>query len=377
MSADVIQAQYEQLEALARRFGKQADSQVALQKRLQLRVERLRSAGWTGRGSDAFYREMDGQVFPAMQRLIVALREAQKVTLQIGFILKQAETEAARPFQNKSGTAIESAVPDPKVAPVHDPSRDRPILFGLFTDKYYYSPAYRTFVGTISPDGIAPGDVKQGRLGDCYFMAALSAVARQHPEVIWNAIKDNGDGTYTVTFYKNGKPLQVTVDSDFPVAQDRSGNATSIPVYAGTGSNKQELWPMIMEKAYAQISERSYAKIEGGFPGDAVELITGKPALKLNTGFASPEQERAVLQNLHDRLNNGEYLTAATRNTGSREDKKYWPSYVIPLHAYSVEKVDVAEGLIYLRNPWGDVYNPQPMTLEDFNKYFDYIATNR
>lgn len=377
MGADVIQAQYEQLEALARRFGKQADSQVALQKRLQMRVERLRSAGWVGRSSDAFYAEMDRQVFPAMQRLIAALREAQKVTLQIGFILKQAETEAARPFQNESGTAFPSAVPDPKVAPVHDPSRDRWILFGLLIDKYHYSPAYRKFAGTISPDGIAPGDVKQGRLGDCYFMAALSAIAQQHPEVIWKAIKDNGDGTYTVTFYKNGKPIQVTVDSDFPVAQDRSGNATSIPVYAGTGSNKQELWPMIMEKAYAQVNGHNYAKIEGGFPGDAVELMTGKPALKLNTGFASPEQGRAVLQDLHDRLNNGEYLTAATRNTGLLEDKRSWPSHVVPLHAYSIEKVDVAQGRIYLRNPWGDVYNPAPMTLEEFNKYFNYVAANR
>jgi len=99
MSADVIQAQYEQLEALARRFGKQADLQVALQKRLQMRVERLRSAGWTGRGSDAFYREMDGQVFPAMQRLIVALREAQKVTLQIADIVYRAEEQAASLFR--------------------------------------------------------------------------------------------------------------------------------------------------------------------------------------------------------------------------------------------------------------------------------------
>jgi WXG100 family type VII secretion target len=97
MGADIIQAQYDQLEALARRFGKQADLQAALQKRVQTRVGQLRTA-WVGRGSDAFYTEMDAKVFPALARLIAALREAQKVTLQISEIVRQAEEEAARPL---------------------------------------------------------------------------------------------------------------------------------------------------------------------------------------------------------------------------------------------------------------------------------------
>lgn len=144
---------------------------------------------------------------------------------------------------------------------MHDPSRDREYLWGLIKDRYYYDPQYRLFEGSISPDGISPGDVQQRALGDCYFLAALASVAQQHPEVIWDAIKDNGDGTYTVTFYQDGKPVQITVDNEFPVREDSNGNPTAQPVYANTGSSPQELWPMIMEKAYAQLDGNSYPRI--------------------------------------------------------------------------------------------------------------------
>jgi WXG100 family type VII secretion target len=132
MSDDIIQAQYEQLAALARRFGKQADLQTALQKRVQTRVERLRNAGWAGRGSAAFYAEMDGKVFPAMQRLELALREAQKVTLQIGAIVRQAEAAAAEPFREADQQGVsdlqtatrQGPLPGPTPVPTPTPAYD-------------------------------------------------------------------------------------------------------------------------------------------------------------------------------------------------------------------------------------------------------------
>lgn len=376
MSADIIQAQYDQLEALARRFGKQADLQIALQKRVQTNATRLRTA-WVGRGSDAFFAEMDGKVFPAMQRLIAALREADRVTRQMSELVHQAEDEASRLFSNRGGAEASPELTDPKAAPIHDSSRDRPILWGLFTDKYYYTPTFREYSGTISADGISPNDVGQGALGDCYFMAALSSIAQQHPDVIWNAIEDNGDGTYTVTFHQDGKPVQVTVDSDFPVREDSNGNATDILAYARTGSRADELWPMIMEKAYAQLDGNSYARIEGGWPGDAVELITGKPVQRLDLDASTPAETQTRLNDLQDRLNAGEYLTVSTRSTGPFENKGMWPTDIAPLHAYSIEQVDVEQELIYLHNPWGSAHNPRPLTLDEFSKYFIYAAANR
>lgn len=376
MPADVIQVQYDQLSQVASQFGRTAESVAATQQSVQRTAQQLRQGGWAGRGSAAFFAELDGAVSPAMQRLSAALKEAQKVTLQIGFLMRQAEEEASRPFRG-NGAAAPVAVADPAVAPLHDPSRDREYLWGLITDEYHYRPAYRPFAGSISPDGISPGDIGQGQLGDCYFLAALASVAQQHPEVIWNAIKDNGDGTFTVTFYQSGKPVAVTVDSEFPVEEDRNGNPTTDPAYARTGSNPQELWPLIMEKAYAQLDGNSYSKIEGGWPGQAVELLTGRPAQRLDLSASDAAQTRLRLEQLQTHLSDGHYLTAATRPERWFENTGGWPSNVVPLHAYSIERVDVEQGLVYLRNPWGSLYAPPPLTLEQFNQYYNVVTVNR
>ena len=374
MAAPVIQVDYDRLTEVAKGFGRNAETAAALQGQVQRSAQQLHQGGWEGRGSAAFFAEMDGELAPALQRYTAALREAQKVSVQIGYLMHQAEEQAAEPFRGHAST---TQMPDPKVDPVYDSSRDREHLWGLITDKYYYDPQYRPFDGSISPDGISPGDIQQGYLGDCYFLAALASVAQQHPEAIWNAIRDNGDGTYSVTFYQSGKPVAVTVDNEFPVTEDSNGTSTTDPAYANTGSTSQELWPMIMEKAYAQLGGSSYSKIEGGWPGEAVELLTGQPPQRLDLRASTSEETQLRLRELQNYLNDGHYLTAATRPKGLLESTKGWPSNVVPLHAYSIERVDVENGLIHLRNPWGSGRAPAPITLEEFNKYYNHTTVNQ
>ncbi|MBL9039566.1 MAG: hypothetical protein JNG84_13690, partial [Archangium sp.] len=56
------------------------------------------------------------------------------------------------------------------------------------------------FTSPLFKDGVSPGDVRQGALANCYFPGAIAAVAATNPEVIRDMVKDNGNGTYTVTF---------------------------------------------------------------------------------------------------------------------------------------------------------------------------------
>ncbi len=116
MSADIIQVKYDESEAIARRFGQSAQAQVALEQRMRRSVQRLQDGGWEGRGSAAFYAEMSEKVFPAMQRLVDALRQAQKVTLQISQALQAAEADAARPFRSEA-LAVEDSHPVSKSSP--------------------------------------------------------------------------------------------------------------------------------------------------------------------------------------------------------------------------------------------------------------------
>lgn len=99
MPGDVIQAQYEQLDAVASRFGNQAKVCSAMQQQMMQGTQALQNGGWQGRGANAFFGEMNGKVFPAIRRLANALEEAQAVTFVIKSILQKAEEEAARPFK--------------------------------------------------------------------------------------------------------------------------------------------------------------------------------------------------------------------------------------------------------------------------------------
>lgn len=99
MSAEVIQSKYEELETIACRFGQQAQATRELQRRVRRGAGALRNGGWEGRGSAAFTGEMEQKIFPAMQRLMEALAEAQATTLQVKAIIQKAEEEAASVFR--------------------------------------------------------------------------------------------------------------------------------------------------------------------------------------------------------------------------------------------------------------------------------------
>ena len=63
-----------------------------------------------------------------------------------------------------------------------------------------------------------PNDIKQGRCGDCYFLASLSALA-EFPDRIKRIFltKDvNEAGCYAVQMYINGEKRTVVVDDYFP-----------------------------------------------------------------------------------------------------------------------------------------------------------------
>jgi WXG100 family type VII secretion target len=98
MNADVIQANYDALEALAEKFGQEAENNTELNGRIQQAVQALQQGGWEGQGSSAFFSEMDSTVYPALQRLINALEEARSVTIKIKQVIEQAEEEASLPF---------------------------------------------------------------------------------------------------------------------------------------------------------------------------------------------------------------------------------------------------------------------------------------
>ena len=99
MSNDIIRADYEALEKIAARFGDESERVEEMNGRIQQAMRSLQNGGWEGKGSAAFFTEMEGTVSPASTRLMEALAQAQTVTLKIIDVLRAAEEEAAAPFR--------------------------------------------------------------------------------------------------------------------------------------------------------------------------------------------------------------------------------------------------------------------------------------
>lgn len=98
MPADEIKANYDQLAQVASRFQNQSQATQEMIQSVRSSMDELKG-GWEGRGSNAFFSEMQGEVLPAVNRLRQALQEASRTTNQIVQAVKQAEDEASAPFK--------------------------------------------------------------------------------------------------------------------------------------------------------------------------------------------------------------------------------------------------------------------------------------
>lgn len=203
--------------------------------------------------------------------------------------------------------------------------------------------------GKLFVDGVSYDDVVQGSIGDCYLAAALSSVAHADPKLIENAIKDNGDGTFDVRFFEaqgySGpmKAVTITIDGDLPT------NGTQSTKYAKARDGK-ELWPALIEKAYASWKGGYEAIGNGGIAGDVTQALSGKRAGYTNTKFANGD---AVFRQIQEGAKSHRPMAAGTHGKDSGVD--YTGSGVYAWHMYTVLGA-VEEGgakYVQLRNPWG------------------------
>ncbi|MFB2975279.1 C2 family cysteine protease [Microseira sp. BLCC-F43] len=245
------------------------------------------------------------------------------------------------------------------------------------------------------------GDINQGQLGNCAFLAALGATfapqfdnaGNQTSAIINNMIVDNGDNTYTVRFY-NDRTLQaeyVTVDRRIAVATVSDPDAGIEPgnIFGANIAGEQldplnptngAIWVSLVERAYAQYRQDPSQTGQPGFNaignGDGVAppltRITGRRATQFSTANLTFEQIQTALAG-------GQLIQVGT----PEGVKKTTAGLIVDTHAYSLTNAYVnqsGEQRIVVRNPWGrDGYTSRDdrddgfvdLSFDEFKTYFE------
>lgn len=203
-------------------------------------------------------------------------------------------------------------------------------------------------------DSTNPGDVKQGALGDCFFIESVMTLS-VHPDLLKNLIVYDGleYGFAVFQFFKNGKWQYVIVDTRIPY-----NSATKAPLYAQC-ADPNEFWVPLIEKAYAKL-HGCYEMLNGGENSEALVDITAGVSEKYN--LRAPEVAESI--------ENGQFWKDLKKYhasgfligcSASMEDESGKPqegiatSGIVYNHAYGILDVRDIDGLqlIRIRNPWG------------------------
>jgi calpain len=216
---------------------------------------------------------------------------------------------------------------------------------------------------------VEPGDVVQGKLGDCYLLGALSVISTNQ-QLLFDIFPDipdslrvealggpdkeqqvNEEGVYAVRFFKDGKWRIVVVDDYLPVSK-----ATGQPIFAKPADGSAELWVMLVEKAYAKL-HGSYEAIVGGHEEEAMQDLVGGIPLTINIPPDVSEETKndmwQTLMNLKRRQ--GLIGCALSHPTGNHSQSIRG---ILLNHAYGVlrceevELLGASRRMMQIRNPW-------------------------
>jgi len=145
-------------------------------------------------------------------------------------------------------------------------------------------------------DGVGSADCVQGKLGDCWFVSAMSVLATRHELIIGGrrgmeldsdmivgkeiaSLLSNGVyppifhrfrsiGLYVIRIFKDFCWIYVIIDDRTPIGK------TSGQRVFGRCLNTHEIWVPMIEKAYAKM-HGCYENLTSGYVDEGIQELTG------------------------------------------------------------------------------------------------------
>lgn len=211
--------------------------------------------------------------------------------------------------------------------------------------KEIFNGEYALFEGKIEFD-----DARQGSIGNCYFIASISALT-ECPQIIaeifrFHEVQKNG--YYEICLRLDGEWIVVIIDDYIPCSK-----ITKTPIFARPKGH--ELWSMLIEKAWAKVNG-GYINTVSGMASEVIECITNFP-------FEYNQIKHDLTSNIHreqlwgkiiEASNNEYIMTSALPNIPEAKTIGLCPG-----HEYTLEKGiestidDQLIRLVKMRNPWG------------------------
>lgn len=77
-------------------------------------------------------------------------------------------------------------------------------------------------INVIFSNGSSATDIRQGGLGNCFLLSAMSVIAHSRPDLLQEMFHPDcrevrEDGLYSLLLYRNKRPVIVTIDDKFVV----------------------------------------------------------------------------------------------------------------------------------------------------------------
>jgi hypothetical protein len=235
---------------------------------------------------------------------------------------------------------------------------------------------YQLYADSDPLKSITPEAIRQQSIGDCYFSASLAALAKSRPQDIQNMIKDNQDGTYTVTF---------PGDPDSPVTI-KAPTQMELGLY--NASSEHGIWANVIEKAFGEYRKAhswtdwtgdrttpTDAADGGGLNSEAMNLLSPH---KSTDQLVWAHSDADVQNQIKEALNDSPPRMVTVGSYGKSDTEVLETGYPAD-HAYTVTGYREDENgnvFVQVRNPWGgeDKRGTSEMSMEDFRKTFQTLT---